>query len=145
MMEQVFLIFVAAMGGIAAAFQARLLGFMDRGIGTIESVCITYTGGAIIIGLILLALRGGNLGAWQNVPRYALGSGIIGLVIVGAIGYSVPRIGMVSTFTVFVASQFTFVALFDHFGLLGATVRPLGLSQMIGIPFLVLGTWLVIR
>jgi transporter family-2 protein len=145
MTEQLFLIFVAAMGGVAVAVQAQLMGLMDRGIGTLESVCITYVGGAVIIGLILLALRGGNLGTWQNVPRYALGAGIVGLIIVGAIGYSVPRLGMVPAFSVLVASQFIFGAVIDHFGLFGASVRPLDLSSLLGIPILLLGTWLIIR
>jgi transporter family-2 protein len=145
MTEQLFLIFVAAMGGVAVAVQAQLMGLMDRGIGTLESVCITYVGGAVIIGLILLALRGGNLGAWHHVPRYALGAGIVGLIIVGAIGYSVPRLGMVPAFSVLVASQFIFGAVIDHFGLFGATVRPLDLSSLMGIPILLLGTWLIIR
>ena len=37
-------------------------------------------------------MRGGNLQSWQNVPTYALTTGVLGLVIVGTIGYVVPRL-----------------------------------------------------
>lgn len=139
------LIAVAALGGAATAFQAQFMGTMDRGIGTLESVFITYVSGAMVIGLVMLALRGGNLAAWSHVPWYSFGAGFMGLIIVGAIGYSVPRLGLVVTFTIMVSMQFLVGALLDHFGLVGAAVRPLDLSRLLGMAILMLGTWLTIR
>jgi transporter family-2 protein len=57
------LIVVAAVGGAATAFQAQFMGMMDRGIGTLESVFITYASGAMLIALVMLTLRGGT---WQR-------------------------------------------------------------------------------
>jgi transporter family-2 protein len=65
------------------AAQAQLMGHLDRSIGTIESVFLTYGSGAVVIGLILLAVRGGNLGSWHIPPWYAYSAGLFGLVIVG--------------------------------------------------------------
>ena len=143
--EHLLLIAIAAAGGIAVAVQAQFMGVMDQGIGTLESVFITYMGGAVLILLATAALKGGNLSGWQAVPRYTLAAGLFGLVIVGAIGYSVPRLGMVPAFTVLVAAQFFFGALIDHFGWFGATVRPLEASQWAGIPVLLVGIWLILR
>ena len=53
------LILVAVAGGIAVVFQSQFVGLLDQGLGSIESVFVTYVGGAILIGLIMLALRGG--------------------------------------------------------------------------------------
>ena len=118
---------------------------MDQGIGTRESVFITYAGGGLVIALAMLAARGGNLKAWQAVPWYALTAGLFGLLIVGSIGYTVPRLGLATAFTIMVAAQFVVAALLDHFGWLGAAVRPIGLSQLAGVGLLILSVWLITR
>ena len=70
---------------------------------------------------------------------------MLGLVIVAAISYTVPRLGLSRAFTIIVASQFLTIALLDHFGLLGAVVRPLDLSRLAGFGVLILGVWLIMR
>jgi transporter family-2 protein len=139
------LLAVAVVGGAAIAIQAQLMGVMDRRLGTLESVFVTYAGGALLVLLAVVWARGGHLGEWHRVPWYTLTAGVFGLVIVGSIGYSVSRLGIVPAFTVLVASQFIIGALIDHFGLLGAPVRPLDLSRLAGIPVLIAGIWLVLR
>ena len=139
------LILIAVVGGVAVALQAQFMGQLDRGIGTIESMFITYGSGGLIIALIALVARGGNLGAWRAVPPYTLSAGVLGLVIVGAIGYTAPRLGLVATFTILVTAQFAVGALVDHFGLLNTTARALDLSRTAGIGMLLLGVWLIIR
>ena len=139
------LIVIAVIGGIAIALQAQLMGLLDKGIGTIEGVFLTYGSGGLLIAVIMLLQRGGNLGAWQGVPWYAFCTGILGLIIVGAIGYSAPRLGLVTAFTIIVASQFVVGALLDHFGILGAASRPLELSRLLGMAVLLVGIWLIIR
>jgi transporter family-2 protein len=79
------------------------------------------------------------------VPWYAYSSGALGLVIVGAIGYSAPRLGLVATFTIIVSAQFIVAALIDHFGVLGAATHPLDFSRMLGIALLLAGIWLTMR
>ena len=53
--------------------------------------------------------------------------------------------GLVPAFTIIIASQFTVGALLSHFGLLGAVVRPLELSRLVGMGILLVGIWLIIR
>jgi len=138
-------IIIAAIGGIAVTLQAQFMGLMDRHIGTLESMFITYGMGGLIIGFAMLANRGGNLSAWKSVPWYAFSAGILGLIIVGTIGYGTPRLGLVTTLTILVAAQFIVGALLDHFGILGADLRPLNLSRLGGIGVMLLGVWLIIR
>ena len=139
------LIIIVAIGGIAVTLQAQFMGLMDKQIGTLESVFITYSSGGLLIGLIMLLSRGGNLAGWQGVPWYTLFSGALGLVIVGTIGYGTARLGLVMTLTIIVAAQFITGAVLDHFGLIGADLRPLNLNRIFGIGLMLLGTWLVIR
>lgn len=145
MNNYVFLVIIAAIGGVAVALQGQFMGLMDKSIGTRESVFITYFSGGMLAALVMLADRGGNLKAWQGVPWYALGSGVVGLFIVGTIGYTVPRMGLSKAFTIMIAAQFIAAALLDHFGLLGAAVRPLELSRMAGVATLIVGVWLIMR
>ncbi|MFQ5611522.1 MAG: DMT family transporter [Anaerolineae bacterium] len=139
------LIIIAVIGGVAVTLQAQMTGLMNQSLGTLESVFITYTGGGVLIAFLLLALRGGNLAAWQSVPWYALSAGALGLVIIGTISYSVPRLGLVAAFTILVATQFITGAVLDHFGLLGAAVRPFDLARLVGVGALLAGAWLIIR
>ena len=145
MNNYIVLIIIAAIGGAAIALQSQFMGLMDKNIGTRESVFITYVSGGIIAALVMLAARGGNLKAWHGVPWYALGSGVVGLVIVGTIGYTVPRMGLSKAFTIIVATQFIVAALLDHFGLMGAAVRPMELTRLLGIVVLILGVWLIMK
>ncbi len=145
MTSSTLLIVIAVVAGAAVAVQAQFMGQLDRGIGTLESMFITYGGGGLLIAIATLAQRGGNLTAWRNVPAYALSSGVLGLAIVGGIGYAAPRLGLVATFSILVTTQFIVSALVDHFGLLGNTVQILNMSRMAGIGLLLVGVWLIIR
>ncbi|HEY5790787.1 MAG TPA: DMT family transporter [Gammaproteobacteria bacterium] len=142
-----WLVLVAALGGVAVALQAQLMGQLDRGLGSLESVFITYGGGGLMIGLVMLALRGGNLAAWagSGLPWYTLSAGAFGLVIVGAIGYTAPRLGLVAALTVVVAAQFIAGMLLEHYGLLGVVPRPFDGWRALGLVLLLAGTWLLLR
>ena len=145
MSNTVVVLFVAILGGAAAVIQAQLNGIMDKGMGTLESVFITYGVGGIVIALIMLFMRGGNLSAFTTLPWYVVFAGICGLVIIGSISFTVPRIGLVTMITILVATQFILGALIDHFGFLGAEIRLMTLQKVAGIGILMLGVWLIIR
>jgi transporter family-2 protein len=141
----IVLTIIAAVAGVAMAAQAQLMGHLDRSMGTIESVFLTYGSGAVVIGLIMLAMRGGNLGEWHIAPWYAYSAGLLGLVIVGCIGYATPRLGLAVTLTIAVATQFTMAAIVHHFGLLGADQQPMDLSRLGGMAAILVGVWLMVR
>jgi len=140
-----FLFLLAVIGGVAGTLQAHFMGTLDNNLGTVESMFITYGGGGLIIGLVMLFLRGGNLGAWQTVPWYTFSAAVLGLVVVGILGFTTHRVGLVPVLTLFVASQFFVGAGLDHFGLLGAEVRPLDVSRVSGLGVILFGVWLVLR
>ncbi len=140
-----FLVGVAAVGGVLVALQSQFMGLMDKAMGTLESVFVTYASGGILIAIVMLVHGGGNLTVWRALPWYALTAGAMGLIIVGSIAYTVPRLGLVLAFTILVTSQFLMGAALDHFGLLGAPVRPLDLSRLLGVAVLLVGIWLIMR
>ena len=136
---------IIALGGVTTALQSHFMGLLDKRVGTLESIFITYFSGGALIGLLMLILRGGNLGAGGSAPWYAYTSGALGLVIVGSLGFGAPRLGLVTTFTIFVAAQFVMGALLDHFGWLGAAMRPLNAARLAGMAVVLAGIWLIIR
>jgi bacterial/archaeal transporter family-2 protein len=136
---------VGLAGGIAVGLQGPLTSLMSERLGVLESVFIVHLGGALLAGIPLLVLGGGNLGDWRGVPWYALAAGSLGLVILCAVSFTIPRIGVATTVTLIVAAELITAAVLDHFGLLGATVRLLDAGRLVGILVLLAGTWLVMR
>ena len=131
--------------GISIVIQAVFMAQMDRRMGTLESVFITYGVGFLIIGLVLLSRRGGNLPDGIGLPWYVFTAGFFGLLIIGGISFSAARVGLVSTFVIVVATQFVCSSLVDHFGLFGQTVRVLDFARVTGIGMLWGGVWLILR
>jgi len=144
-MNILFLILMALIGGVAVTLQGQFMGVMDQSIGTRESMFITYAGGGVIVTLILLFLRGGNLRAAGSVPWYVFSAGLLGLLIVGTIGFTVPRLGLTSALTLVIAGQFLASILIEQFGWFGSPVRTFEWSRLIGILLLLLGVWLTTR
>jgi bacterial/archaeal transporter family-2 protein len=139
-------VIVAVLGGLSVALQGPLTSVMSQRIGVMESVFIVHLGGAIAAGLLLLVgLRSGHLDQWRSVPWYALGAGLFGLVILSAVSYTIPRLGVAVTVTLVVVVQLFLSALLDHFGLLQDQVRPFDLSRLMGLIALLVGTWLLVR
>lgn len=136
---------IAVVSGIAITLQGQFMGLMDKAFGTRESVFLTYGSGGLIAAVVMLIAGWNNLRQWTRVPWYAFSAGLLGLVIVGTIGYVVQRMGAGRAFTLIIASQLILAAAIDHFGLFGANARPLDLSRMIGLTAMLFSVWLVVR
>ena len=139
------LVLIGLVGGVAVALQSPMSSLLSQRMGIMESIFIVHLGGALLTGLPLLVLRGGNLGAWRTVPWYTLLAGGFGLIVIAAISTTIPRLGAATTVMLLVAAQLTLSALLDHWGFLGTTVRPLDLARVAGMGLLFLGAWLMVR
>ncbi len=94
---------------------------------------------------LLYEFAGSNIAQWRTVPWYALGAGTLGVGILSAINYAIPRLGVGTTITLFVTAQLMVGAVVDHFGLFGTDVRSFDVLRTGGIAALLLGTWLMVR
>lgn len=145
-MESVILIILIGLaGGVAVGLQSPLASLMSQRLGVFESVFIVHLGGAILAMLPLLFYSGGKLAQWRSVPWYALGAGVFGLVVIGAISYMIPRVGVAASITTIVAGQLLVGMLLDHFGLLGAAERSLDVTRLLGMLVVLFGVWLTVR
>jgi transporter family-2 protein len=139
------IILIGLAGGVAVGLQSPLASIISQRLGTLESVFIVHLGGALIALIPLLFYSGGKLTQWRSVPWYALGAGIFGLVVIGAISYMIPRVGVAASITSIVAGQLLVGTILDHFGLLGAVERSLDPTRIIGLIVVLVGVWLTVK
>ncbi len=145
-MESILLIILIGLaGGIAVGLQSPMASMITQRLGMFESVFIVHIGGALIALLPLLFYGGGKLGQWRSVPWYTLGAGIFGLVVIGAISYMIPRVGVAASIITVVAGQLLVGTILDQFGWLGAIARPLDLTRALGLAIVFVGVWLTVK
>jgi len=145
-MESILLIILIGLaGGVAVGLQSPLASMISQRLGIFESVFIIHIGGAIIALLPLLFSGGGKLAQWRSVPWYALGAGVFGLIVISAISYMIPRVGVAAAITSIVAGQLLVSTILDHFGLLGAMGRSLDPTRALGLIVVLVGVWLTVK
>ena len=91
---------VGFVGGMAVCFQGPLASLMSQKIGSLESAFVIHLGGTVVAGMLLLFVSGGGLPQWRSVPWYALASGVLGLFLIFALSYTIPRVGVTGTYAV---------------------------------------------
>lgn len=145
-MESVLLIIlIGLIGGVAVGLQGPMASMISQRLGIFESVFIVHMGGALIALLPLLFFGGGKLVQWKELPWYTLIAGAFGLLVIGAISYTIPRVGVAAAIITIVAGQMLVSTLLDHFGLLGAMQRPMDLTRAIGLAVVLVGVWLTVK
>ena len=145
-MESIFLIILIGLaGGVAVGLQSPMASMITQRLGMLESVFIVHLGGALIALLPLLFYSGGKLAHWRELPWYTLFAGIFGLIVIGAISYMIPRIGVAGSIVTVVAGQLLVGTILDHFGWLGAMERSLDVTRAVGLAVVLVGVWLTVK
>lgn len=135
---------VAVLAGVAVAVQGQAMGVMNRQVGTASSVLVTYGSGAIIAALVWLFARPAGVSA-RHISPLGWSAGLLGLVIVGGIGYAAPRIGLSRALIITVAAQLAAAIVIEHLGILGAAHKSGDAPRLIGVALTVAGAWLALR
>lgn len=145
MQSIIFIVLIGMMGGIAVGIQAPLSSTISQRLGVMESIFIVHLGGAIAALIPLLMYGGGKLGQWREVPWYTLGAGILGLVVIFSMSYMIPRIGVATSLIILLSGQLLIGTVLDHFGMLGAAIRPLDFTRILGLAVVMAGVWLCVK
>ena len=140
-----FIILIGLTGGIAVGLQSTMASTISQRLGLLESVLIIHIGGALVALIPLLIYGGGKLGQWRSLPWYTLVAGIFGLIVIGAISYMIPRVGVAAAVTTIVVGQLFISMILDHFGLLGAAEKTLDATRVIGLVVVLVGVWLMVK
>ena len=145
-MEPILLIIlIGLVGGVAVGLQAPMASMITQRLGTFESVFIVHLGGALIALLPLLFYGGGNLARWRELPWYTLVAGVFGLIVIGAISYMIPHVGVAAAVITIVAGQMLVSTVLDHFGWLGGMGHPMDLTRAVGLAVVLVGVWLTVK
>ncbi len=144
-MESILLIILIGLaGGIAVGLQSPMASIITQRLGIFESVFIVHMGGALIA-LIPMLIYGSKLTQWRSRAVVYTWRGDIwfdrdcgdqlydSACGSGGIHYTV------------VAGQLLVGTILDQYGWLGAAVRPLDLTRLIGMAVVLFGVWLTVK
>ena len=147
-MQTLFLvILIGLVSGAAIGMQSPMANMISQRLGVLESVVIVHLGGAVAGFLVLLvSVRGvGNLSRFRELPWYLLGAGAFGLIVIASFSYTIPRVGVMASVLITVTGQMAISSVLDHYGFLGADVRPMTMPRLLGIAVMFLGVWLTVK
>jgi transporter family-2 protein len=144
-MNQILLLVLMFCGGIAIAVQPSINGRLAQKIGTLESSCISFVVGALLLLVMVLAFGKGSLKEITNVNWWEFTGGGLGAFFVTLTIVAIPRIGTTATMAAVIGAQLATGVLLDHFGLFGFRTIPLDSKRAIGVVLLMAGAGLIIR
>lgn len=143
-------VLVVAIGGTLAGLQIPINSLLSSRIGSLEGAFVVHLVGTVFAGAGLLlfslgAASSAGLGAWRNAPWYAFLGGIFGVLLVTALNFATPKLGVSATIVIFLVAQLIIGAIIGHFGWLESPVKPIDLAKLIGFALLIAGAWLVVK
>jgi bacterial/archaeal transporter family-2 protein len=144
MQSLIVIIFIGLIAGMSIGLQAPMSSMITQRMGMLESVFIIHTGGAVVA-LIPLVIWGSKFSQWRELPWYTFGAGAFGLIVISAMGFLIPRIGVAPSLILLLAGQLVIGSVLDHYGWLGAVQRPIELSRVLGLAVVMLGVWLTVK
>ena len=144
-MNNIMLLILMFCGGIAIALQPSINGRLAQKVGIIESSCISFAVGTLVLLLGAVLAGKGSFRGLADAQWWELTGGLLGAFFVTMTIIAVPRIGTTSAMATVIGAQLATGILLDHFGLFGFRVIPLDGKRMIGVVLLMAGTALIFR
>lgn len=137
---------IAALSGIAMAFQGSLNAVLGRTVGIWGATLIVHVVGLLFVLLLYPLVRGsGGLSGATASPWYSYLGGILGALIVYGVARAIPKVGAAPATTTIIVGQMLAAGAVDHFGLFGLRRIPFGTEKLLGVLFLAVGGWLILK
>jgi len=133
--------------GSMITVQSVLNSALGKKTGNFGSVFIlTIVSIAVLLLLMTLFPNTSNLGEIPGLSEWYLYlGGVLGVAILAAPIFLIPRIGATSTLTALVLGQLLLALIIDHFGLFNVPKIEINLVRVMGIILLVVGAFLIKR
>ncbi|MBI9049882.1 MAG: DMT family transporter [Anaerolineaceae bacterium] len=144
-MQYLFPILIGTIGGAAIGFQVPLSNITGQKLGTLSSVFLVHFFGTLVSLVALIISGGENVRQWRSIALYPIIAGALGLIIISAFVFTIPRIGTTAALGISIAAQLLISVLVDHYGLFEVTTRPLSIPRLSGIVLLLVGAWIVLK
>lgn len=144
-LKQLLLSGLGVIAGGLIAIQTVLNSSMGERLGNFGAVFVLSFVSAITL-VLLLIFTPANF-SLSDIPGfsewYLYIGGVLGIVIVAAPIFLVPRIGTTSTLIAVVLGQLVLALIVDHFGLFASPKIEINLARGIGVLLVVIGAYLV--
>jgi transporter family-2 protein len=133
---------LAIAAGVAIAAQAAVNSQLAAGLGgqPIAAAFISFAVGTLA--LLLIAAASGSLssiGQLSGQPAWRMLGGLLGAGAIFCTVMLAPRLGLAVLLSLVIAGQLLASVVIDHFGLLGAAVRPATAARLIGSGLMTVG------
>jgi transporter family-2 protein len=136
-------IIIGCMMPVQAGLNAELTRIMRQ---PLLGAFISLSVGAVVVSVIVFFQGGLNeLKRLPEVPPHLFLGGILGALFVGSSLFFIPKMGATSMIAAFITGQLLGSIIIDHYGLLGLTPHPIGLTRIIGVILLFVGVFLVVK
>ncbi|WEH92783.1 DMT family transporter [Acinetobacter soli] len=134
---------MAFAAGLGITLQTTLNAQLAKGIGgdPVAAALFSFTVGAVCVGVYSLVWGEiiPSLIAISTQPWWSLLGGILGSCALLSYVILAPRIGLSALLGLAIAGQILSSLMIDHFGLLGATERPVSLIKLVGTIVMLVG------
>jgi transporter family-2 protein len=146
-MNWIFII-MAILAGMAlplqGAINSKLASFLHN---PFLSALISFAIGTIALLAYILVSRIplNQLSGVREAPLITWIGGLLGAFFITTTLIAVPKLGIALTFSLVILGQMVVTLPVDHFGLLGAAVKEINLSRIIGVLMVIAGTILILR
>jgi len=144
-MNHFLLLILMFCGGIAIAVQPSINGRLAQKVGTLESSCISFAVGTLLLSAVVLYAGKGSIKGVADASWWELTGGCLGAFFVTMIIVAVPRIGTTAAMATVICAQLTTGVLLDHFGMFGFRTIPLDGKRAFGVALLMAGAALIVR
>lgn len=134
----------ACMAGILMAVQGALNTGLSRFVGLLRAVFAVHASGLIMMIPLVLAIKS-NSGSFSSAKWYYYLGGPLGVAIVYMVAAAISKAGAWRATTAIVTGQVLTAVILDHFGAFGLQKSPFPLVKLLGVAFLSLGAWILLR
>lgn len=138
-------VLVSLCAGVGVSIQSPMMALASQRIGLLPGVLATNLAGIGLLGTVLLLRGGVSFASLGSLPWFTYLAGPIGVGVMAAMAFAVPRIGISLTLVLSMGAQLAVAAALDHIGFLGLEVRRFGWPQLAGVAAVVVGIWLIAR
>jgi transporter family-2 protein len=139
-------VLITACAGGLVAMQAPINSALGKAAGTFAAATISFTiGTATLLGITLLSNAKVDLAAVGDLRWYYLTGGLLGAAYVTTVLVSVRTLGAGGVTAATIAGQLSLSVVLDRMGAFGLDEKPLSVGRVLGVSFLALGVFLIVR
>ena len=142
---QLLTVLAGILGGVAVGVQSPVANLIGQRVGGAASSVMVHATGTVFSLILLAIYRGENIQNWRALPWWTYFAGLFGVIVIVSINFTIPRIGTTAAISLIIVGQLIVGTMVDHYGWFGIQPRPIDTFRILGLLFLVAGSYLIIR